>query len=148
MKTSEFKFGIKELGYDIEKSADRLYVKSGKNIVASVGIDESGIVNTDFCKFDELKNIERVQLLNLLYRYGITTIEYREEPKKYYLKHKWIETEDCNYLNFIVKDNNYILYSQNHNKIYKTTFTQKEIDEIKKKYNTDLNDFEVIEVEE
>lgn len=71
----------------------------------------------------------------------------REEEKKYYLRHRFLEAHFFNYLNL-----NYgfqELFLSSKSQIGKQTqFTQKEIDEIKEKYHTDLKDFEIIEVEE
>lgn len=74
-----------------------------------------------------------------------TPIEEREE-KKYLLKHKFLETPGINYLNKI--DDYCFLGDRNNNNECRTHFTIQEIEEIKKKYNTTLDDFEIIEVEE
>lgn len=76
-------------------------------------------------------------------------IDYLEcvRQKKYYLKHRFLNTEDYNYY-FQDKYDGFLddkySYSQDE---YKSKFTLKEIEEIKEKYNTDLKDFEIIEVE-
>lgn len=74
-----------------------------------------------------------------------TPLEERVEEKKYLLKHRFLETRGINYLN--VADR-YFLGDKNDENDYKTHFTIQEIEEIKKKYNTSLDDFEIIEVEE
>lgn len=74
-----------------------------------------------------------------------TPLEERVEEKKYLLKHKFLETRGINYLNV---GDCYFLADKNDENDYKTHFTIQEIEEIKKKYNTSLDDFEIIEVEE
>ena len=70
----------------------------------------------------------------------------RENEKKYHLRHRFLEVDFFNYLN---RDYGFPeLFLNSKSQIHKQTqFTQKEIDEIKEKYNTDLKDFEIIEVE-
>ena len=74
-------------------------------------------------------------------------ISERREKKKYYLRHRFLEVDFFNYLN---RDYGFPeLFLNSKSQIHKQTqFTQEEIDQIKKKYNTDLKDFEIIEVEE
>lgn len=71
----------------------------------------------------------------------------RENGKKYYLRHRFLEFDNFNYLN---REYGYEELSLNSKTQLgkQTQFTQDEIDEIKEKYNTDLKDFEIIEVEE
>lgn len=68
----------------------------------------------------------------------------KEEEKKYYLKHKWAGA----FLNKDVEDNHYFWAGDTDSSMFKTKFTLTEIEEIKKTYNTSLEDFKMIEVEE
>lgn len=79
-----------------------------------------------------------------------TPLEDRGEEKKYYLKHRWVVGWIGNeaYLNIFNFDKVSILSSKQEDTSVKTQFTRKEIEEIKEKYNTDLSDFEMEEVEE
>ena len=71
----------------------------------------------------------------------------RESEKKKYLRHRFLEANLFNYLNLDYGFQELSLNSKSQ--IHRQTqFTQKEIDEIKEKYDTDLKDFEIIEVEE
>lgn len=90
------------------------------------------------------------KLVGYEYEHGcIVNVGEMEEEKKYYLKLKESKFygQKCEYLNYYVDDNEYKLGSIRNSIIYKTQFTQKEIDEIKKRYNTDLEEFEQVEVE-
>lgn len=81
--------------------------------------------------------------------YAETPPEDREEEKKFYLRHRWLENwRDSNYLNFELSGNYYGLNDKREVFWAKTKFTFKEIEEIKEKLDTDLNDFELVEVED
>ena len=146
MKIKELKRIAKENDYIISRPSGDFTFKErvGENYINISGDYENKIWFTIpyFC------NKKDFNMIKAAVEFAETPLEERGNDKKYHLKHKWIETEDCNYLNFIVKDNNYILYSQNHNSLYQTQFTKEEIEEIKRKLNTDLSDFEMVEVED
>ena len=92
------------------------------------------------------------KLGELSYEYALTPIEEREgqeEEKKYYLKLKDSTSAIMGeYLNFNKSFNVYFLQNNFQCNDYQTRFTQKEIDEIKKELDTDLAEFEQIEVKE
>lgn len=71
----------------------------------------------------------------------------RKEEKKFYLRHRWIGNGWWQYLN-LLDDGTYFIKDGDLIPRVKNTFTRKEIEEIKEKYNTDLSDFEIVEVEE
>lgn len=78
-----------------------------------------------------------------------TPIDERGEEKKYYLKHRWLRClGGCALLHESTKFHTFVLMGGFGEvpKDYKMKFTQKEIDEIKEKYNTDLSDFVMVEV--
>lgn len=78
--------------------------------------------------------------------------EDREEEKKFYLKHRWIKSETFidyeNFLNYNNSANYAIISDKDSIGAIKTQFTLKEIEEIKKKFDTDLADFELVELED
>ena len=146
MKTDELKRIAKENDYILSRPfGDFTFTEGvGENYINISGDYKNRIWFSipSFC------NEKDFNMIKAAVEFAETPLEEREEPKKYYLKHKWIETEGYNYLNFEIKDNNYICASQNKSDLYQTTFTKEEIEEIKRKLNTDLNDFEIVEVEE
>lgn len=83
------------------------------------------------------------------YEHGcVVNVGKAEGEKKYYLKLKDSTSAIMGeYLNFNKSFNVYFLQNNFQCNDYQTRFTQKEIDEIKKKLNTDLLEFEQIEVE-
>ena len=148
MRTKEFIKQIEELGYKAHNSITQIDIVSDGLTVALVSIDRMHVINS-FCFVDvEWKNQDK--LFDLICEYAKTPIEEREEPKKYYLRHKWMCNvfPDSNYLNRRNLINNFSLNNNDEQLSFQTKFTREEIDEIKEKYNTDLSDFEVIEVEE
>lgn len=72
----------------------------------------------------------------------------RESEKKYYLRHRFLETDFFNYVNRDYGFPELYLNSKAQIAGKQTQFTQEEIDEMKAKYHTTLDDFEQIEVEE
>lgn len=76
-----------------------------------------------------------------------TPPEDREEEKKFYLRHRWLaKWRGSNYLNFELSANYYGLNDKREETWVKTKFTLKEIEEIKEEFDTDLKDFELVEV--
>lgn len=90
------------------------------------------------------------ELYKVCFEYASTPVEDREEEKKYYLKHKYFEIGGGG-RGFFTIDNDsglpflsYVTSSDSYNQI----FTLNETEEIKEKFDTDLSDFELIEVED
>ena len=151
MKTKKFIEKVKELGFKVEKvEADEnfLEIKNENKVIAYVSISCVFEISTNYLEFTKLFEIKKKQLFDLLIEYSATPIEEREKEKKYYLKHKFLMSNSGdNYLNYRTYFDNWFL---NNNTMYKncrTQFTKQEIEEIKEKFNTSLDDFEIIEVE-
>lgn len=90
------------------------------------------------------------ELYKLCFEYANTPVKDREEEKKFYLKHRYFEIagggrgfftiENASGLSFLKYKTNLDHYSQK--------FTEKEIEELKEKLNTNLDGFEMVEVED
>lgn len=155
MKTKEFIKRVEELGYLINGNYYHYWeIKNKKNyLIAVVSKDVLYKISTDSGYWDGIPDEDKNKLLGLLIEYSKTPIKDREEEKKFYLKHSWVMTEfgdeyylcksynaagDISYvfrLSYITHDETWL-------------FTLKEIEEIKKKFDTDLADFKLVEVEE
>lgn len=148
MKTKEFVEKVEKLGYNIEIDWPTIYIKCDGCILARV--DKARAYTIDTKAAFEVKNAE--ELFDLCVKYAKTPIEDREEKKKYYLKLKRENREFYEslsaYLTLGKRDNTFSLDVGVETAGLKCKFTQKEIDEIKKKFNTDLSEFEQIPVEE
>lgn len=163
MKTKEFIKAVEKLGFRIEyyknpfsnvKSSDydlitiyhkdRILVKVWTNCryaISTISDGHSCFIN----------GYDVDELYKVCFEYANTPVEDREEEKKYYLKHRYLQSSFTNL-------NNFLSYSASDDKLalsnginfpkYKTHFTLKEIEEIEEKFDTDLKDFELIEVEE
>ena len=90
------------------------------------------------------------ELFDLIVEYANTPVKDREEEKRYYLRHKWLNNKNTNYLHLNEENNFYDLSVYKSLEAWKAQlqFTEKEIEEIKEKFDTGLSDFELVEVEE
>lgn len=150
MKTKEFIKKVEELGYSLN---DRYYhyweIRNKKNhLIAVVSKDVLYKISTDSGYWDDISDEDKNKLLGLLIEFAKTSIEDRDEEKKYYLKHKWISDKTVTYLKFDREYNCNILYLYIGKNLWKKEFTKEEIKGFKQTFNTDLNDFEIVEVED
>ena len=154
MKYKEFKEKINKIANDyhlnlkVTEDAANIYIKMGEMICAYTKRVVLGFINTDFGSMYYFNEKPRVEMLEALCELSKTPFEERQEEKKYYLKHRFLDSQQTDYLNFSREIGLFKLSTMEHYDNKQTQFTQKEIDEIKEKCNTDLKDFEIIEVEE
>lgn len=153
MKTKEFIKRVEELGFDVEISRE---VEINR---------EDVLIKRDGCIFAMISRISPYtmstytafgvkhadELLDLCVEYAKTPIEEREEEEKFYLQkirsfYDNYDEEEA-FLTLDISNNFFMLSDPREYNCYKTRFTQKEIDEIKKKYHTDLSEFKQVEVE-
>lgn len=96
--------------------------------------------------FESLEDNLRYDLLKVSYEFAQTPIDSRKLFPKFYISSKL--TPD-HYGSFLFKFNEDIDHLAWGTKFGKgTKFTEKEIDYIRDKFNTKLNDFNIVEVEE
>lgn len=146
MKTKEFIKAVKELGYEAVKYEERISIKYKDISIANVFTDKIYQINSNSLnkEWGEKGGV----LFALIFQYACTPIKDREEKEKeFYLKHKWIKGCAIMYL-YRNELNGYCYLGENKCRPHRQRrFTLKDIEEIKEKFNTDLNDFELIEVE-
>lgn len=149
MKTKEFIKRVEELGYDVKLRNNYIQIIRDEFVAVVVYIDVMysiafhQIIKTSWNNGDKL--------FDLIVEYAKTPVDKREEEKKFYLRHRWLTS------------GSFYMYVKNYTKLYGEVyelvswrcgeingmqFTLKEIEKIKKEFNTDLKDFEIIEVEE
>lgn len=152
MKTKEFIRGVEELGYFINKRICYYEITDvDENPIAVVSKTNFLQLSTNYSKWYELSEIDKKELFDLLVEYARTPIEDREEEKKFLIQHKYLVSKAFYPVCMVwhkLKDVYRPINCRVDNHIYKAQFTLKEIEEIKKKLNTDLADFELVEVEE
>ena len=149
MKTKELIKKVKELGIEIIRAGSHIDIMFNDFIVAGVYTDQMHVMT--FYSHEKLLLTNVDKLFNLLVEYAKTPIPDREKKEiKFYLKHRYFKTVNGDEKFFTI-DGRY----EYPDLQYKLSicqamqqFTIKEIGEIKEKYNTDLSDFEMIEVEE
>ena len=155
MKIDELKRIAKENDYKLENKHNQLEHKlefrrnTGglEDILNQIAIRE-GIENRIFFNINYC-NEKDLNMIKASIEYAETPLEDREEEKKFYLKHRWMDGEnEANYLNFVISGFYYTLNTKPEASWAKTKFTINEIEDIKKKLGTDLDDFELVEVEE
>ena len=154
MRTNEFIKRVKELGFSVKEkqfiytNETWLIIYEGEH-TKCIGVEKNTRyrIDTNYGNFilfldDDLK----WELFNLAVEYARTPIEQRKEEKKYYLRLPIFGYDDeQNYLNLERDTGKYLFGSKKNIDGYQTQFSQKEIDEMKKKYN--LDSFEVVEVQ-
>lgn len=154
MKTQEVIKELEKMNLKAEIRGDSLLVFNSFGFaVASTSLSRKFEINTYFLNFRKvLSKDQREKVYFLLTKLAETDPEDREEEKKFYLKqnlkHKWLERNAFYYLNLNIDKNIYLIDSYASTDTFKTQFTQAEIDKIKEKFNTNLDDFEQIPVED
>ena len=146
MKINELKRIAEENDYEFSKELGYFCFKKRNhtnNIDISGDVENKIWISTGIICDDEDFNMIKASV-----KFAETPLDEREEEKKYYLRHKWIKGTCDNYLNFYKSRTGYVINDKTETNTCKTQFTRKEIDEIKKKHNTDLSDFYEDEVEE
>lgn len=150
MKTKEFIKRVEELGYKIFKN------NMGGNITYFTIFNSEGY-KLAFVRENKLFEISIYsdnidgKLFNLIIEYAKTPIEDREEEKKFLIKHKYLVSKANCQVNLAKnKEKNVyrVINCKVDNLVYQGQFTLNEIEEIKQKLNTDLADFELVEVED
>lgn len=143
MKYKELKTIATNRCYDFYELDSAVRVRSNFDNKTNFIVIDKGRVNSIRFSVDFSFKSD-IEMFEACLELAKTPLEERVEEKKYLLKHKFLETPGFNYLN---EADCYFLADKNDENDYKTHFTLKEIEEIKKKHNTSLDDFEIIEVE-
>lgn len=147
MKTKEFIKRVEELGYKTNLRASFIQIIHDDFVAVVVHIDKMYAITFHQIIKTSWNNADK--LFDLVVQYAKTPIEDREEEKKFYLRHMYFKSwNDRQYFTF-----DYIhkcAYVRSKLSICKAMqqFTLQEIEEIKEKYNTDLKDFELVEVKD
>lgn len=150
LTTKEFIRKVKDLGFDIEIGLKGwIWIADERDVVAVVERNEMYKINTDEnVTFNKVAANKRKKLFDLLFDYASTPLKDREEEQRFYLKTKIKAGDFRRYLNFSKRYNRIEIGSIDNTGEYQTQFTQKEIDDIKKRFGLTLSDFEQIPVEE
>lgn len=149
MKAKEFIKRVEELGYSFSSSYYCWEIRNKKNhLIAVVSKDVLYKISTDSAYWDVIPDEDKNKLLELIVEFASTPVEDREEEKKFYIKHKWIGDETLSYLQFDREHNCHMLNLAIGDNSWKKEFTEEEIEGFKQTFNTNLEDFEIIEVKD
>lgn len=151
MKTKEFIQRVKKLGYEVDDKGTGMFLYNGNDIIVFVSKEKQYKLETS--NFSAVKNPE--ELFDLCTQYARTPIDEREgeEKEKFYLQ-KMRSFYDGDYdesrafLNLDTSIDVFRVTTMSETSIFKTQFTQKEIDKIKEEQHTDLSEFKQIPVDE
>lgn len=147
MKINELKRIAKENDY--EYKFDQQHELTNKTNGNYIAISDD-CVNRIWCRNHAFCSDEDFNMMKAAVEFAETPLENRGVEKKFYLKHKYLRSvgDSAQYLtthNFF--DFPFLAYIQ-FSGTTKQLFTCKDIEEIKEKFNTDLAEFEWVEVED
>lgn len=153
MKTNEFVKRVKCLGFQVQLEIDYIYIKDSRGVrVAIISRTKELRMDTDLWGSDIRIYIRGKILFNLIVEYAKTPVDEREE-EKFYFEHKLLKSRKGKpvYLALKCKRGKEFLTVQgskediDNNKVH---FTREEIESIKERFDTDLAEFEEIEVKD
>ena len=146
MTTKEFIKAVEELGYLVDDGYGYWQIWNEENpILAAVNKIYLSRISTDFVGWWDISDEDKSKLLDIIVEFAKTPLEDREEEKKYRIISKLIPDSNFKYLCKRCGSIDELEFDVEYN--IDSKFTQKEIEEIKEKFNTDLEDFEIVEVE-
>ena len=163
MKTKEFIKAVKNLGFTIKYYKTPFSnVKSNDYDLITICLEDKDLVEIWMnCKYAIstisdghscfLNGYDVDKLYKLCFEYANTPVMDREEEKKFLIQHKYLVSKNLLPVNLAwnkLKDVYRSINLKVDNHIYQAQFTFKEYEEIKKKLNTDLADYELVEVED
>lgn len=148
MRIDELKRIAEENDYELSKPLRDFKLVSKDNdhciSINSMVKNRLYISNTNWCD-DRVFN-----MIKAATEFAETDPEDREEEKKFYLEHRYFKCTngDSRYFQILESDGTPWLNAMYTVMGYKKQFTLKEIEEIKEEFDTDLKDFELVEVKE
>lgn len=147
MRTKEFIKRVKELGFRVREEKANINIIADNFIIAEVSKNRLYCINTYNSVKVEWTNEK--ELFDLIVEYAKTPIEDREEEKKFLIQHKYLVSKNFYPVCMVwhkLKDVYRPINCRVDNHIYQAQFTLKEVEDIKVKLDTDLADFELVEV--
>ncbi len=150
MKTKEFIKTLQDKNYKVRIGCNNEICVSLEDCSYVAGVSgEYKDVFTIGYNISQIKNeSERTWLVDLISSFAKTPIDERGDEKKYHLKHRWLLDKGLSYLCYDKLSYLYFLSIEPLVSDEVTSeFTQEHIDSIKRKFNTTLDGFKMIEVE-
>ena len=144
MKYKEFREYLK--GTDFEIKEDSAKVQVNMNDIVCVRISKTACREI-IIPFTVVEP-EEYEMLKKALELAETPLDEREEEKKYYLKYRFINKYTAVEHIKRVITGEAILSDRHGDLVLQTKFTKAEIEELKKRFNIDLKDFDFIEAED
>lgn len=151
MKTKELKNLLEKMDYSVKRINGMIVIENKYgNVIATIEENTTFKFSTQHYAWNFISYSEQKIILSYIMGYVATPVDEREEEKKFYLRHRYFRFHNgsSKYLGMDLVKDNPDLCSKITYRWTKNQFTEKEIDEIKEKFNTDLKDFKPEEVEE
>lgn len=155
MRIDELKRIAEENDYKLEKLNDRKEIILTRRVSVDGFLANFITISLDFDNQIWIKNIncseKDLKTIKAAVEFAETPPEDREEEKKFYAKHRYlVQAGDYTtaFLNYATNNDRLYVYTKAQTYSVKTQFTLKEIEKIKEKFDTDLKDFELVEVED
>ena len=157
MRYKEFKEKVEDwgkvYGYKPVVTVDFNYVNIGLegdvlyDIICEIHKTQRCVIDLNWTPFRNLSENAKGHLFNIVTEFAATKPEDREDEKvkRYKFRHKYLGGRNSNYLKYDTVGGNWILGHDIKTYDFKGEFT---IDELKEKFNSNLDDWEIIEVEE
>ena len=150
MRTKDFIKSVEELGFEVYVGEHHIRVLSDDKRVACVFTMHNYALNT-YSPY-KVNYKYKDALFELLVEYAKTPIEEREEPKKYYLRHNYLNLYSGeNYLNWdktLSFGYDLHLKDKGEDGQWQTKFTKEEMQWLESQYDVNLNEFKEEKVEE
>ncbi|MDU7164200.1 MAG: hypothetical protein E6296_06635 [Anaerococcus vaginalis] len=155
MKISELKTIAKENDYELKEEKEIEQITLERKVtfdgfisnVITISLIKKNLI---FIKSKHCDNKD-FNMIKAAVEFAETPIKDREEEKKFWIQHKFMVSKNLLPVNLVwnkLKDVYRSINLKVDSHIYQAQFTFKEYEEIKKKLNTDLKDFELVEVKE
>ena len=140
MKTKEFIRRFEESGYLVTTNGSEIIIEIEDGITIAVVSDTiMGLADTNFHGAEERSEHERLAIVKTIFEYALTPLECREEPERYYARHKKLgRKSDC--INLDKRNGELILDSTLESMFFETIFTKQELidllgeEELKRNY--------------
>lgn len=154
MKINELKRIAAENDYELKESLEYETISLARKISLDGLISNYITINSNAENQVFIGNLhcdkKDLNMIKAAVEFAETPPDEREEDKKFYAKHRYFKFHNgsSKYLGMDLVKDKPDLCSKITYKWVKNQFTLKEIEEIKERFNTDLKDFELMEVKE
>ena len=114
MKTKELKSLLEKMDYSVKRINGMIVIENKYgNVIATIEENTTFKFSTQHYAWNFISYSEQKIILSYIMGYAATPVDEREEEKKFYLRHRWMEPIYKNYLNYCMTTKNYWLDCKN-----------------------------------